>query len=658
MRVWHGKLRNAAVVLGCMLLSFFAAPAAQAKVFDYLYIDASEGNASGGHVALRIGDAIYHYQHVDHGLIRVVKNDPADFEFLYRYLHNRSIYLSRIEVTGETYVLLRDHFAQQNLLQKQQFSLLDKLHQERRLLHWLRGDAAYSQPPPLPLKGAGLFFRVEAVDGVQRIEMIDKPEAGALATVRQEIVRRHGDDFLRRRKEKILRQIARLSPVSWDAGALDSAVDSAVPGLYTFSEQYQDLLTALLAVQVLQEARPLLDDALLQLPDAALGLDAVETEHLRQLRRRLRQSLLQLLESSRPDWGYALLTTSARLIAIEKSIASGRLVAVDGFADDSPVLEKKIAVKYRAELQRQRQDALRLLREEKNLLRSRKDFSESDYSYLELAVNRYSELQQGLKYGRAMRLYGAQLLPTRSIALPGMVAPEVTERQIGRTLRQIDDFEARYLELLQQRYRYNLLTRNCVTELFRGMEHALAGSTDADVLSGNRFEQLARQESHRRLGGHVDPQPVNFIPFVSYHAVQNHYHVAESRKLPSYRLGRLEELNGRENAVWVAVREGNTLTSTLYRYNDEDSFFIFFTDDSLLLRPLYGAVNTVVGVAESLLGLLTLPFDSGKILKSGVVGILMSLPELAFFNMRKGTYRFLPEQPLALAGQADDPERH
>ena len=150
-----------------MLLSFFAAPAAQAKVFDYLYIDASEGNASGGHVALRIGDAIYHYQHVDHGLIRVVKNDPADFEFLYRYLHNRSIYLSRIEVTGETYVLLRDHFAQQNLLQKQQFSLLDKLHQERRLLHWLRGDAAYSQPPPLPLKGAGLFFRVEAVDGVQ-----------------------------------------------------------------------------------------------------------------------------------------------------------------------------------------------------------------------------------------------------------------------------------------------------------------------------------------------------------------------------------------------------------------------------------------------------------------------------------------------------------
>jgi len=79
-----------------LLLCLIVAQSGQAKVFDYLYIDASEGNASGGHAAVRFGDAVFHYQHVDAGLIRISKNDPADFEFLYRYLYNRSIYLSRI----------------------------------------------------------------------------------------------------------------------------------------------------------------------------------------------------------------------------------------------------------------------------------------------------------------------------------------------------------------------------------------------------------------------------------------------------------------------------------------------------------------------------------------------------------------------------------
>ena len=33
--------------------------------------------------------------------------------------------------------------------------------------------------------------------------------------------------------------------------------------------------------------------------------------------------------------------------------------------------------------------------------------------------------------------------------------------------------------------------------------------------------------------------------------------------------------------------------------------------------------------------------DSGNALKNGAMGILMSLPELAFFNIRKGSYKHL-----------------
>jgi len=523
------------------------------------------------------------------------------------------------------------------------------LQQDRALLNWLRGSGNAADPVPLRVTGAGLFYREGAFPSPFQNNMHGQPETRILGVLRQQIEQRHGRDFLQRRKQQVVRQIQQMTPPAWDVSWLNSTADTDVPRLYSFSGKYRDLLAALLALTVLQEARPLLDGALVASPDAALRLNAAEISRLRLLRKKLRGSLLQLLDSRRPDWGYALLVTCARLIVVEHSIHSGYLAAVDVFADDSPVIGQETAKKYAVELRMQLADALQDVQREKAALQRRHDFSETDYSYLERAVNRYVELLQGLRHDRTMRVSGWQLLPVRSVYPSGPVLPALTDRQITRALRRIDDFERRYLQLLRQRYRYNLLTRNCVTELFRTMQNAFLENSVAGESSARQPDAVAKRESRMRLGGYVEPLPVNFIPFVSYQAVQRQYHAADSQKLPSYRLGRLEQLYARENAAWVAMREGNTLSSTLYKYNDEDSFFIFFTDDTVLLRPFYGAVNTVAGVAESVLGLLALPFDSGKTLKSGVVGILMSLPELAFFNMRKGTYRFLPDQTLALS---------
>lgn len=46
-----------------MLMSWAASPAS----FNYLYIEASEGNSSGGHAAIQFEDEVYHFQHVDSG---------------------------------------------------------------------------------------------------------------------------------------------------------------------------------------------------------------------------------------------------------------------------------------------------------------------------------------------------------------------------------------------------------------------------------------------------------------------------------------------------------------------------------------------------------------------------------------------------------------
>jgi hypothetical protein len=90
----------------------------------------------------------------------------------------------------------------------------------------------------------------------------------------------------------------------------------------------------------------------------------------------------------------------------------------------------------------------------------------------------------------------------------------------------------------------------------------------------------------------------------------------------------------------VALRESNTLTSPVYEPNPQDSFFLFFAD-AVAVRPLLGGVNLVAGLGASAAGLALLPFDGGHALLSGMKGALFSLPELAFVNLRKGTFDYV-----------------
>jgi hypothetical protein len=131
---------------------------------------------------------------------------------------------------------------------------------------------------------------------------------------------------------------------------------------------------------------------------------------------------------------------------------------------------------------------------------------------------------------------------------------------------------------------------------------------------------------------------LNFIPFVSASAVEDTWAVTESAELASYRAGALDALYARENRLTTYLRESNTVTSTLYRRSPDDSLFLFFTDDAVGPRPLFGAANLLVGVGASVVGLATLPIDRGDTLLAGVRGAFWSLPELVFMNVRKGSY--------------------
>jgi hypothetical protein len=114
--------------------------------------------------------------------------------------------------------------------------------------------------------------------------------------------------------------------------------------------------------------------------------------------------------------------------------------------------------------------------------------------------------------------------------------------------------------------------------------------------------------------------------------------VTASDTTPSYRRARVAALARTGSPLAARLRESNVLTSTIYRPSRDDSTFLFFTDDVLLLRPLLGAVNLGVGLGASLVGLPRAPFDAGSTLGAGLRGVLWSVPELFFVNVRKGSF--------------------
>jgi hypothetical protein len=207
-------------------------------------------------------------------------------------------------------------------------------------------------------------------------------------------------------------------------------------------------------------------------------------------------------------------------------------------------------------------------------------------------------------------------------------AGETVDDQLAVALAREVDYAAR----LQRLYGYQLVTRNCVTEIFREIDRALTGSAEGD--------RASREESRQRLGGHLEMSGLRFIPAVAAAAAAETYTTAQTIEIRSYRRASLDRLSRDESALRVFLRESNTLTSTLYDRHPADSYFLFFTDEAVAPRPLFGAANVLTGLGAAVAGVVALPFDRGKILWAGLKGIAFSLPELFFVNIRKGSFDY------------------
>ncbi|WP_394751967.1 hypothetical protein [Crenothrix sp.] len=579
---------------------------AHAKSFQFLYLEASEGNASGGHVAVQLSNVIYHYQY-ENALIRLFKRDTQAFLADYQLRQNRSLHVADVAVSDATYMLISDFFKQRFFEQTQQLKQLQAVQHDQFLVQALLekkvgtpifSATAQAELPQLP--GAGLFYT-----NTDSNEKCNTRQASitVLGKVKQQLENQYGKNFL---SQKII--------------ASSHSLRGLKPTMTSFSEHYNDLLNGLLALQVLQNSQALTKNSCFEVNSPSMRLSDADITQARSFQQRLIESAQSLTISNRPDWGYALFVTLARIIVLEQSIQTRQWTFLEDTDETVAAINSEQLMLYAAQQQKQRTMDLRYLHEAIADFKKSATPDEQDYTRLEMAANRHQQWLLSDKSGE-LRYASDQPLPHKSVPISHFLMTDLPAEQFAIALRQQKPITEHAINNDKQRNAYQLLTKNCVTMLLELINAAVSGKSEA------------------LLGGYIDPK-TNFIPFQAFDAVLENYKVISNRVLPAYRQQKLTTLYAREVDSWVYARESNIFSSSLYNHNPDDAWFVFFTDDTLWFRPLFGAVNTLAATSQSLLGLLRLPFDDGKEVKIGVRGVLTSLPELAFFNIRKGSYPY------------------
>src|SRR5439155_608249 len=124
-------------------------------------------------------------------------------------------------------------------------------------------------------------------------------------------------------------------------------------------------------------------------------------------------------------------------------------------------------------------------------------------------ASRLAELQRALDEGRDLRMPRHLRLPARRGLRPAVLAPSSAALTAG--LATALEREEAYSRALRRLYRYHLVTRNCVSEIFRELDVALLG--DRVGTDGSR----------------------SFIPALAALTVNERYGVSEVSRILSYR---------------------------------------------------------------------------------------------------------------------------
>ncbi len=562
---------------------------------EFVYVNSNIGEAAGGHTALRIGDHIFHYQFFPNRRFLLVRDSWQHFFFFYHELFNRSIHLATLKLTRNDYYKIKNQFTHLLIKQQQSLNILKEGEANKRLL-----DELITQHHFLTIPRLGLF------------DFFDESEA--MLKLLTQLKTHLPPSFLNHQISQVKKDLQQRA-----SSLNNNSTEQAITHI-------QRKWAWLAALQVLEESATLNPEIIFYPLANEKPLSQQEKEVLSQYAQQLEHSILSLLESSRSDKGSALLLQMAKYQVIILSLNTGYLTTLDPFPqsvksvsindEERAILERLYDyVKNNAQIQRQ--------------LFFAEIFAETQYyeiawSLLESSRARFYELDQGIKHEQVVRLSAGTLIPSRTGKILLTDFP-IKVNELQSLARKIDrQYNIKKLKIEKQ-LSYHITQNNCATELIQSLNSAFQSPLEAK----------------KALGAWLSPgEKISFIPFIFYQKILAEYYIKGTQVIPSRRLKNLAALYHEQpdNKFMIWLHENNVLSSTLYKVRKEDTPFLFFTDDQILSRPILGVINFSYAAIHGIVSLFRLPFDQGDGLYQASRGMFFSLPELAFWNIRKGTY--------------------
>ncbi|MBE7412613.1 MAG: hypothetical protein L6Q54_10160 [Leptospiraceae bacterium] len=602
---------------GYFLIAFFilqvSISAKEPFKIEYLYIDSNTGQSSGGHTAIKVGNLVYHFQHYPDKIFRIVREKWSEFRFIYNVIDNRTIRSNQIEVSQETYNLIRDNLNKTYLIQNKHLTNYSNFFNDRILI-----EAFQEKDHRIRLRGAGYFSEF-------------KKQSSDLNFISNLIEKKYGSQFITKKIKFVKNNIRNIKIF---IHPLKNEIASPKKNEYPFSEETfsevfinnSHLLEAFLAIDERRELKP---QSFFYADD--LKLTDKDIEKMNLYSKNLENQIVELVNFDRKGSGYSLLVALARYLVIKKSIQENRLYFLDCFDSRHSLISRK-AIRASLEIHPLQKETFSYYKVLKEKIFVKEEFDEFDYSMLEDSANRHNEMIKGVVGFEPIRTTYEKLLPYKEKEIQ-IFSPTIYSDEEVSEFHKIAKFkEEEYLKKIQQIYNYDLFLRNCVTEIF-------------DTL--NSYFIHGEKESKFRLGGYIQGKDtLVFVPFISSFKVSKTYKIHKLEDLFSYRRLKVKQMKETENSIKVFFRESNIFTSSFYKRNPEDSFFIFFTDEEILPRPIFGVVNFFAGIAETLYGVVLLPFDRGETFVKGIKGMFFSVPEIFFINIRKGTFTYIDKSDL------------
>lgn len=586
------------ILWGALLAcSAVAARAEPSPSLAWVYVEANTGSSSGGHVALLVRDTIYHVQQWPDGLYQLEREEWPTFRYLYAGLGNRTLALAHLDVAEADVERAHDRLARAYVAQQAERNRRQRLALDR---DWSEAWRAGHEPPPLA--GAGLL----APDGAGLLapEGASDPHALALRAAVQE---RFGKGFLPA-------EIARLD-----------AYARALPVEPARGVELRETLLLAETLRALDGAWPVAAGA--TLPNEGFLAEPLAPEEAAGARRHAdaqRDAVLELLASRRPDRGHALAVAAARHQALRRSAERGTAVLLDPYAG----LERPNAGESDGAgpaTWKQRADEMAaVLRTGRPIVLGGKSFDEAQYHLLELGAGLYREYERGAA-GDPVRKLPRRSIPSaaRTVAF----RPDANAATLAAAAHDAKEALAAQDRRLRTLYPYGVIRRNCVTEIVRLLNEAYDG------------------EAARALGAELEPGAgFDFVPFAFFDSVTSRLRVAEIEIVPSYRERELARVLTEDPRLPRRLGESITFASSIYTPRFRDGSFLFFTDDVFWRRPLLGLANLGFAAGSGVFGIAAAPFDGARRARAAGSGLWYSVPELFFFNIRKGTFAWVPSE--------------